>query len=300
MKPLGRILAASAAAIAASIAVLVILVDLRSNAVLHHTFQVPAATLTVASDSAAIARGRHLALVRGCVACHGPDLGGAEIMDGFAMGRVFGPNITRGQGGLPADFSDEDFERAIRHGIAPGGRGLYLMPSEDYSDLSRSDLNDLIAYVKAAAPVNRESTPLRLGPVARILLATGKLKLAAAKINHGAVHPADIPVGATVDYGRYLSSACSGCHHSDFAGGKIAGGPPDWPPSANLTPAGQLGGWTEAEFAAVLRTGTRPDGSHLSPVMPLVFGKMDPTETQALWLFLRSLPARGDQPASGR
>lgn len=294
MKSPGRFLAAIVAILAGMIVAAVIVVAVRSDAVLHRIHAVPPAELTVTSDAAAIARGHHVALVRGCVACHGPDLGGAEVMDNFPMGRIYGPNLTRGRGGLPEGFTDEDFERAIRHGVAPDGRGLFLMPSDDYSDLSRSDLNDLIAYVKSVPPVNRASVPIRLGPVARVLLAAGKMTLAADRIDHASVQPDEVPPGATVAYGRYLSTACSGCHGEHFSGGKIAGGAPDWPPAANLTPdpSGGLGKWTEADFEHLLKTGLRPDGSSVSPVMPRVFGQMDPTEMQALWLFLRSLPPR--------
>ena len=39
------------------------------------------------------------------------------MIDDPAMGRLYGPNLTVGGGGLPKGYSDEDFERAIRHGV---------------------------------------------------------------------------------------------------------------------------------------------------------------------------------------
>ena len=66
--------------------------------------------------------------------------------------------------------------------------------------------------------------------------------------------------------------------------------PPDWPPARNLTSAGDLAQWSEADFIRVLQTGTRPDGTKLNPVMPLAFGKMTDLEHKALWAFLKSLP----------
>jgi mono/diheme cytochrome c family protein len=120
----------------------------------------------------------------------------------------------------------------------------------------------------------------------------GKIKIAAAEIDHAALRPDVVERQPTPAYGRYVAMSCAGCHGSNYSGGKIEIGPPDWPHAANLTPdpAGRLAGWTEADFVATLRTGRRPDGSQLSPVMPSVFGQMDDIELKALWSFLRGLP----------
>jgi cytochrome c553 len=191
---------------------------------------------------------------------------------------------------LGATFRDEDYVRAIRHGVAPDGRALFLMPSADYTHLSDEDMGDLLAYIKSVPPVNKPSGPVALGPVARALVAFGKIKLDAERIDHTNAKPADIKPEPTLEYGRYLAAGCTGCHGSNFSGGKIAIGPPDWPPAQNLTPEGQLAKWTEADFFAALRSGKRPDGTEINPVMPRVFGQLDDVETKALWLFLKSLP----------
>jgi cytochrome c553 len=93
-----------------------------------------------------------------------------------------------------------------------------------------------------------------------------------------------------VDYGHYLAASCTGCHGSNLSGGRIDIGPPDWPPARNLTPAGDIARWTEADFFQALRSHTRPDGTKLSPVMPAAFGQMNDTELTALWSYLRTLP----------
>jgi mono/diheme cytochrome c family protein len=96
-----------------------------------------------------------------------------------------------------------------------------------------------------------------------------------------------------VEYGRYVANGCIGCHGSNFSGGKIPVGPPDWPPASNLTPQadGRLTKWTEADFIQTLRTARRPDGTELNPVMPRLFGQMDDVELKAIWAFLQTLPA---------
>ncbi|HEX2101291.1 MAG TPA: cytochrome c, partial [Candidatus Synoicihabitans sp.] len=90
---------------------------------------------------------------------------------------------------------------------------------------------------------------------------------------------------------RYLAAGCTGCHGSQFAGGRIPGAPPDWPLAANLTPheSARLRTWSEADFFAALRTQRRPDGSQIHPVMPAAFGQLTDNEIKALWLYLQSL-----------
>jgi cytochrome c553 len=261
-----------------------------SNAKLKKTYAVTLKPVAIPSDAETIARGKHLVETRGCTECHGADLAGATVFDNPAMGRADGPNLTRGAGGLPQGWSDEDYVRAIRHGVAPDGRGLFLMPSEEYSTLSNADLGALIAYVKSVPAVDKPSGPVSPGPVARALMLAGKIKLAAEVIDHAHLEPQEVTPGVTVEYGKYLAVGCTGCHGANFSGGKIDIGPPDWPPAANLTPRGRLGHWTEADFLKTLRTAKRPDGTELSSVMPRAFGKLNETELRALWAFLKTLP----------
>ncbi len=295
MRKLLKILGYLAAAGVALIAIAAVAIYVGSNAKLQrkHTVNVKALTVPAATDATALARGKHIAFTRGCADCHGPDLGGAKVFENGAMGAVHGPNLTRGTGGLPANWSDVDFVRAIRHGVAQDGRGLFLMPSTDYAGFSDPDLGALIAYVKSVPPVNRPRGPVALGPVARGLTAAGKIKLAADEIDHANVKPATVTPGVTVDYGRYVAASCTGCHGANLSGGKIEVGPPDWPPAANLTPHadGRLAKWSEDDFLKAIRTQKRPDGGPINPVMPAAFAGMDDIELKAIWMYLKSLPA---------
>ncbi|MEO6568747.1 MAG: cytochrome c [Opitutaceae bacterium] len=263
-----------------------------SNAKMKKTFAVTARPVVIPTDASALAHGKHMAETRGCNECHGADYGGNKVIDDPAMGRLFGPNLTKGKGSMTATFRDEDWVRAIRHGVAPDGRGLLLMPSEEYSHFSDEDLGSVIAYLKSVAAVDRDTVPLAPGPVARALLAAGKLKLGAEVIDHANLRPKFVPPGVTVEYGRYLSVGCTGCHGVNFSGGKIDIGPPDWPHAANLTPSGRLAKWSEADFLAVLRTRKRPDGTELNPVMPASFGNMTDVELKALWTYFKTLPPK--------
>jgi mono/diheme cytochrome c family protein len=264
-----------------------------SNARLKKNFVVAPRPVAIPTDAVALARGKHLAETRGCNKCHGKDYGGDKVIEDGAMGRVHGSNLTRGKGGRVASFKDVDWVRAIRHGVGPDQHGLFIMPSEEYSSFSDEDLGALVAYLKTVPSVDRERPTTSLGPISRVLLATGKMKLAAEVIDHPNIRPKSIAPALTVEYGRYVAASCAGCHGANFSGGKIEVGPPSWPHASNLTPheTGRLSKWTEADFIKTMRTAKRPDGTDVNPVMPQVFGQMDDTELKALWAFFKTLPA---------
>src|SRR5690349_17163184 len=54
------------------------------------TFTLPEHPLVVSQDSATIARGEHMATVRGCVECHGAGFRGATVLDQPIIGRLAG------------------------------------------------------------------------------------------------------------------------------------------------------------------------------------------------------------------
>src|SRR5690606_30225998 len=123
--------------------------------------------------SATIARGAHLASALGkCADCHGDGLGGNVMVDDPALGRLSAPNLTRGRGGVTADFAMADWDRAIRHGVRPDGTGLVVMPSEDYAALTDADLAALVGYLRQLPPVDREVPPSVIRMLGRALYLT--------------------------------------------------------------------------------------------------------------------------------
>jgi mono/diheme cytochrome c family protein len=264
-----------------------------SNHRLNRKYVLNTANVVVPSTPEAIERGRHVVTTRGCAECHGADFGGAKVIDDPMAGIFYGANITRGKGGLPADYSDIDYVRAIRHGLKRDGLPLALMPSAEYAHLSDEDLGAVIAYLKTLAPVDRARVPIQPGPIIRVMLALGKVRLAVDDIDHSAPPLASIEPGINPRYGKYLATSCIGCHGGNLSGGKIVGAPPDWPSAANLTPSpeGRLGQWTEEQFINALRTRRRPDGTELNAVMPSSFATMNDLELKALWSYIHSLPA---------
>lgn len=254
-------------------------------------FEVPSHAITVSSDSAAVARGEHLALARGCVACHGENVRGHVEIDNFMLGRLAGPNLTRG--GRGKELTDADWERAVRHGIRRDGTPLFIMPALEHTGISDEDLAAIVAYARSLEPAPNTPPKSRAGPLIRALFVAGAVPmLSAEEIDHAKSHPTRVAQEPTAAYGAYLAPMCAGCHGPNLSGGKIPGGPPEWKPAANITPGG-IGHYTEADFIRALREGKRPDGSTIDPQMPWqMLGKMNDVELRALYAYLHSLQPR--------
>ena len=268
------------------------IIYLNSNSRMNKTFAVPRHTVAVPADTAAIAYGKRLSQMRGCTDCHGENMAGKLMMDEPVVAKLYAGNLTPGKGGIARDFTDADWERAIRHGIGKDGKPLLLMPAQEFFELSDGDLGALIAYLKTLPPVDNELPASSVGPLGKLLFVAGKMPLVPAElVDHSANHPDAPTAGVTVEYGRYLTTGCVSCHGRDFSGGKIPGSPPDWPPASDLTPSGNLKNWTESDFIQAMRTGVKPEGKKFSPVMPYQSLKaMTDEELKAVWLFLKSLP----------
>jgi mono/diheme cytochrome c family protein len=278
--------------------VLVIVVYGWSNYRLNKTYTIQPEAIPIPTDAAAIERGQHIALAIGkCGDCHGQKLEGKVFIDA-PPGFLVAPNLTSGQGGVEATFTDADWVRAIRHGVDPQGRPLLFMPAQEFNYLSDSDLGDLIAYVKSVPPVDNQPPVSYVRPLGRVLHLAGQLDLLPAElIDHTGPRPVAPEPGVTVEYGAYLANiGCHGCHGPGLSGGQIPGTPPGdpaFPPATNLTPGGDTKGWTEADFMTAMRTGVRPDGRPIDPFMPwAAIGQMTDDELKATWLYLQSVPPK--------
>lgn len=259
-------------------------------------YEVPAVALNLRQDPATIARGKHIATIRGCTDCHGGNLAGTQFLDVPMLGRVYASNLTRGENGAAQRFSDSDWDRAIRHGVKPDGTPLLVMPSQDFQGLSDADLAAVVAYLKSVPAVNTSAPENELGPLGRFLEITGKAALLPARrIAHRAPRAPAPPEGPTREYGAYLATACSGCHGEHFSGGPVPGMPPGTPEALNLTTDSitGIGRWSEADFARALRQGKKPDGSQLRAPMPVwITAQLTDDELHAVWLYLSTLPPR--------
>jgi cytochrome c553 len=248
----------------------------------------------IPTDPASVARGKHLTEAVGkCQACHGDNYAGKVVMDAPVFVNLTSSNLTSGKGGIGKDYKDEDWVRAIRYGIGPTGKPLIFMPSESFTFFNDADLGAIIAYLKSLPPADRTIEPKRsVGPIASVVFLTGGFPLLPVELIDRGSRAAPTKPGVTKEYGEYLAMAggCTGCHGESLSGGR----PIETPQSTNLTPAGRLGKWSEADFFTALRTGKRPDGTDISPEMPWpLTGRMTEDEMRAVWLYLKTVPPAG-------
>ncbi len=263
------------------------------------TFTVPDHPITPRTDSVSLALGKRLAMVRGCADCHGADLGGSVMIDDPALGRLAPPNLTLG--GRGAELEPRDWERAVRHAVRRDGSPLRVMPANEFTTMADDELGAIIGYARSLPPVTKPPVASKMGPIIRALFLSGQVTLLPAEvIDHTAPHLAHVDAEPTAKYGKYLAAGCTGCHGPTLSGGKIPGGPPDWPPAANITPGegSAMSRYPSAgHFTTMLRSGKRPDGT---PIKVMPFGslaKLSDVDAQAVYEFLKTVPAR---PAGGR
>jgi mono/diheme cytochrome c family protein len=250
-----------------------------------------------AEDAPSLERGKYLFESRGCVDCHGANGGGRTFVDDGALA-IAGPDITKG--GATAKYQPVDWVRIVRHGVKPDGTPAMIMPSEDYNRFTDTDRAALVAYVRSLPPQKGAAAVIKLPPPVRILYGFGAIKDAAEKIDHSLPPQQPIPAAVDAKHGAYVANMCIGCHGEKLSGGKIPGGPPNWPAAANLTP-GEGSGMARypdaASFQAMMKSGKRPDGTAIQ-VMPFEsLSKMNDVDVQALHAYLKTVPAR---PAGAR
>lgn len=144
------------------------------------------------------------------------------------------------------------------------------------------------------------------------MAAAALLALAAMTTTFALVHAGPEKAGkssaAKVARGKYLVTimGCNDCHTPGtfygapdtkrFLGGSELAweGPWGLAFASNLTSDREtgLGAWTDAQIATAIRTGNRPDGRQLAPVMPWMnFASLTPEDTDAIVAFLRTVPA---------
>jgi mono/diheme cytochrome c family protein len=120
------------------------------------------------SPESAIELGTYLVVdVMRCVGCHTPQdpetgrpdasryLAGGGAFEG-PWGTVYGGNITpHATTGIGA-WTDEDIANVFHEGVRIDGRSLILMPWQDYSSISDSDLVAVIGYLRSIEEIDNE------------------------------------------------------------------------------------------------------------------------------------------------
>ena len=262
---------------------------------LNKTCDVQAATIDIPTDAPSEATGWPLFIIGlACEECHEAGLGGDVMEDNPAIGRLVASNLTSGKGGIGSTYTDADWVRAIRHGAGTDGNPLVLMPSVEFNKFSDAGLGLIIAYVKSLPPVDNELPSTKAGPFDRVFTLLEPDLIPARVIDHDAQRPPEPVPGVTLEYGEYMAFVCAICHGDSLSGGPVPGDESGAPPAPNITPGSELKAWSEADFINTMRTGVTPFGRQLDDeFMPWEdIGLMTDDELKAIWMYLKSLPAK--------
>ena len=240
---------------------------------------VEGATFAIPDDSASIAEGERLALIRGCPGCHGDNLAGQVLVDQPVLGRLTAPGLPE----LARSAPPERLERAIRRGIGLDGRALLAMPSEMYFDLNDTDLGRIVAWVRSLRP-EEPALPRRSLRLARAFIVSGEFRPAHASVGADRVRMESPAANDTLRVGEYIArTSCPECH------GLALGGD-----GTNTPGLAIAAGYTPEEWEMFLSTGTAKGGRELelmSDVARFRLSHLTPFERTALRGYLLTLGA---------
>lgn len=279
-------------------------------------FEAPYPAITASTDSAVIARGRHLALGPAhCISCHVPMeevkaveagkiiplSGGREII--IPPGTFRAPNITPDPETGIGRMTDGAIARTLRYSV--NSRHGHVFPFMPFQELSDEDLTAIVSFLRSQPPVRHKVEPSEYTLLGKALLAFGAMK----PVGPQQTPPHSVTVDTTIAYGSYLANRvanCNGCHtQRDFSTGAFVGAPfaggtlftPDTFSEGcsfvtpNLTPHAQTGtiaAWNEAAFINRIRAGRIHPGT---PMAWAMYARMTDLELKAIYRYLRSLPA---------
>lgn len=270
-------------------------------------------------SGADLANGRNVFLASDCATCHetqGQDddtlLGGGRALD-TEFGVFHMPNISPDKVTGIGNWTLDQFDRALREGVGPGGvlgdgRNLYpAFPYTSYQRLSGEDVRDLYAYIMSLKPIDNPVPDHELKFPFNLRRGVGVWRLAFLDGKREVAGP--VPEGVDVAQykrGEYLiegAGHCAECHSprgfmgNVMQGQRYAGGPnPEgtgyFP---NITPHETgIGFWSVASISNYLQTGVSPIGRASDGDMAQVIkntSRLPLEDIRAMALYLKHVPA---------
>lgn len=117
-----------------------------------------------AADQELLKRGEYLARAGDCMACHSaagkPAFAGGLAIDS-GHGIIYSTNITPDKQHGIGNYTEEQFSKAVRHGVRADGTPLYpAMPYPSYAKVNDDDIHALYAYfMEGVKPVATTPPP---------------------------------------------------------------------------------------------------------------------------------------------
>ncbi|HTV51502.1 MAG TPA: cytochrome c [Steroidobacteraceae bacterium] len=285
-----------------------------------------------ATDAATIERGRYLATAGDCISCHTrpdgvPFAGGLPLQTPFGV--IYTANITPDTATGIGTWSEAQFARALREGMAADGTALYpAFPYPEYTKVRDADVQALYAYLRSLPAVRYRPPPNRMSfpfGVRSLLVAWKKLFFRDGRYTSDASRSAEWNRGAYLTQGLGHCGACHtprnvfGAERESLA---LTGGvyldevrdaivedqirPFDerlvrrWS-TPNLTAArGGLAAWSLDELVEYLKSGHNARAGAFGPMSAVIVNstsQLSSADLHAMGVYLKSLPAAQQSPA---
>ena len=260
-----------------------------------------------------VARGRRLTDAADCGSCHTADpskpfAGGKRIDTPF--GGVYSANLTPDRDTGLGAWSDDDFVRALRFGVAPDGSRYYpAFPYPHFTKLIKPDVLAIRAYLDTLPPVrNTPTSPQLRWPLNyRVVMRAWNV----AFFRPGIFEP-DQNKSAEWNRGGYLvegAAHCGACHTprnffgAEKRGQKYGGAPVEGWFAPRLDGAGRSGlkSWSADDIVEYLQSGRNAKSHADGPMAEVVLNstsRMSEGDLRAIAVYLKDLPPGAPEPVA--
>jgi mono/diheme cytochrome c family protein len=287
---------------------------------LYAPARVQAAPEIGATQESAVDRGRYLVQAANCISCHTtkdgmPFAGGKAFETTYRfLGDVYSSNITSDRETGLGSWSEDDFIRAMRFGVAPGGRHLFpAFPYTSFTKLATADLKAIYAYLRTIPAVHAVPPENSFWFRQRWVMVLWN----ALFFNAGELAP-DSSQSDAWNRGHYLVEAlghCGACHtprnllFAERAAAPLAGGIQIGEVEAgkdrvwsapNLTSAQSgLAKWSVEDVQKYLKTGNSRRAGVFGPMNEVIANSLrylTDDDVTALAAYLKAVPANRESP----
>jgi mono/diheme cytochrome c family protein len=260
--------------------------------------------------------GEYLARAGDCVACHSVP-GGKAFAGGLKMGsplgNIYSTNITPDPETGIGGYSLEDFDRAVRQGVAKDGHRLYpAMPYPSYAKLTDADVAALYDFfMKLVPPVHQANKPSEIPSYLSFrwpLAIWSSLFTTSGSYVNKSDHDADWNRGAYLVQGL---GHCGACHTprgiafqekalDDSSTDYLSGAALDawYAPDLRGDARTGLGSWSKDDIVAFLKNGHNRGETAFGSMIDVVNNStpyLSDADLNAIAVYLKSLPGTSAQ-----
>lgn len=262
--------------------------------------------------------GEYLARAGDCIACHSVPGGKAfagGLRMGTPMGAIYSTNITPDPDTGIGNYTFEDFDRAVRSGVAKDGHRLYpAMPYPSYAKITNDDVHALYDFfMKEVPPVKEANKP---SEIPGYLSFRWPLAIWNMMFTESGAYAAKQGHDAAWNRGAYLVEGlghCGACHTprgwafqekalDEGSGSYLQGAELDAWSASDLRGDARtgLGAWSQADLATFLKTGHNERAMAFGSMLDVVNNStpyLSDDDVNAMAAYLKSLPVSVQQTA---